>query len=107
MARQIADRLDTTLTTGTHGIVYFPPLTGNEASATVSAVQNTVTFWIEYGRETDDPTDYPFKSSVVTVAAGESAGLFLKVAAASVGARLVINNSSGVSVAVIADAGVR
>lgn len=107
MGRKVAERLNQTIATGNQAFVYLTQLTGNEMSATVSATGGKITFWLEYGKAGDDFSALPFSSSVATVADGESGGLFVKIAAASQIARVVIDNASGVSVDVVCDAGVK
>lgn len=100
----IFDRLEENLSTGNslYGSMYTLP--GTQFSATVAS-DKAVTFWLEYGRYTDDPTAFPFSTGIVSVPAGESRGLIVDIAAATQAARLIIDNSSGFTAAVIADFG--
>ncbi len=106
MSRIIFDRIDTTVNTGSQLFGYLFTLPGDEFSGTVSS-DREITFWFEYGRAEDDYTDFPFSSGTVTVPAGESRGLVVDILAATQKARLVIDNASGSTAAIIADFGSR
>ena len=104
MSRIIFDRIDENVLTANQAVGYLYALPGKAFSATVTADQE-VTFWFEYGRATDDPDALPFSSGVVTVPANESRGLVVDILAATQVAKLVIDNASGSTAAVIADFG--
>lgn len=65
-----------------------------------------VTFWFEFGRATDDYSSLPYKSDVITVAAGTSEGLVVPICGGVQRGRLVIDNQSGSTAAITRDVGV-
>ncbi len=100
------DRIDQGMNTGTQVFGYLYTLPGKQFSATVAS-DKAVTFWMEYGRFDDPSNAYPFSTGVVSVPTGESRGLIVDIAAATQAARLVIDNASGFTAAVIAYFGSR
>ena len=104
MSRIVFDRLSQVIPTGNTAVGYLYTLPGNQFGGTVQS-DVAVSFWFEYGRATDDPTNLPFTSGTIAVPAGESRGLIVDILAATQIARIVISNTSGGDATVVADFG--
>ncbi len=105
MAGILANRLSQNLATGSTASVYlFTMKEGKKITAVVNSDQ-AVTFWITYGRASDNPDSLPFSSVVISVPAGETRGLSVEIMAGTEFAKLTIDNASGSTAAIVADCG--
>lgn len=105
MAGIVFDRLSQNLSTASTASVYLYTMNFGKQMTAVVKSDKDVTFWITYGRSTDDPDALPFKSGVVTVPAGETRGLIVDIMAGTAKGKLTISNASGSTAAIVADCG--
>lgn len=105
MAGIVFDRLAQSLSTASTASVYLYAMNSGKRMTAVVKSDQAVTFWITYGRSTDNPDALPFKSLTISVPAGETRGLSVEIMAGTAVGKLTINNTSGSTAAIVADCG--